>query len=214
MIRTVVPLHRPLAAGVWPARALVLAGFALLGLVGCQRPEPAKTYHAFRPGPPERPTTAPAGNSSTMVNLRISRVRLSAPYESRAFQYRTGVAEFTPTYYHVWADDPGTLLADELARRLEEQHVWSVVLDEASPAVGLETLDVRCRELYADVTDPANPRAVINIRATLLDRTGRAKATADFARSEKTDSNSPAAMVEGWARGIQAIAEEICRKLH
>jgi uncharacterized lipoprotein YmbA len=212
MIRTVVWIDRWFAPGRAAARRLVLVGLSV-GLAGCQfnRPPPQRTYHAFRPETPQRPATAPAGDRSITPSLRISRVRIAAPYDSRAFQYRTGTAEFTPTYYDLWADDPGALLADELARRLEEQKVWLVVFDEASPAVGLDTLDARCRELYADVTDPANPRAVITIRATLLDRGGRVKATAEFSHSEKAGSNSPAAMIEAWSGGIGAVAREIAQ---
>jgi ABC-type uncharacterized transport system auxiliary subunit len=210
MTLTVGSLHRPLAANRPAKSALVLCGL-LVGLAGCQfnRPQPHQTYHAFRPDIPQSPVTAPAGDCSNTRRLRISRARIAAPYGSRAFQYRTGTTEFTPTYYDLWADDPGALLAGELAQRLEQQNAWSVVFDDAARAAGLETLDVRCRELYADVTDPASPSAVITIRATLLDPGGTMKSTAEFTHCEKVSSSNPAAMVEGWSRGIDAIAREI-----
>jgi ABC-type uncharacterized transport system auxiliary subunit len=212
MILIVASLHRSPAA-VAPVKCAFIL-FALLGgLTGCQfnRPQPRQTYHAFRPEALQSPARAPTGEGSSTRYLRISRARIAAPYGSRAFQYRTGAAEFRPTYYDLWADDPGALLADELAHRLEQQNAWSVVFDDAAPAAGLETLDVRCRELYADVTDPANPSAVITIRATLLDPGGIVKFTAEFTHCQKVSSNSPAAMVEGWSRGVDAIAREVGR---
>jgi ABC-type uncharacterized transport system auxiliary subunit len=213
MIRIAVSHDWPLF-GRPAARALVLLGL-LATLAGCQfnRPQPNVTYHTFRSEMPEHRATAPAGDRSNTRNLRISRARIAPPYGSRAFQYRTGAAVFTPTYYDLWAGDPGELLADKLARQLEQQNVWSVVFDDATPALGLDTLDVRCRELYADVTDRASPSAVITIRIALLDPQGVVKMTAEFTHSEKVQSNSPAAMVEGWSRGIQAIAREIDRTL-
>jgi uncharacterized lipoprotein YmbA len=195
-------------------RARLASLVALLAVVAAcanplERPAIQKQRFALVPGAPERVTGPRAGI------LRVGVVRVSPPFHNRAIVLRTGEDTMASDFYNEFAAPPGPLLRDLLVEWLREgTHFASVVRgSEAQPDWLLE---VDLEEMYADVRDPAAPKAVIRIDARLL----RANAPrsgiafhANYAETEPATTRARAALMDAWNRATARILTKLAADL-
>ena len=132
--------------------------------------------------------------------IHIPRAQVAPPFNVRALQYRTGASTYEPTYYDQWSSDIGGLLTETVSRSIARQGSF-VVLPETvdSPAV---SLNLHVTDLYADVRDARNPRAVLTIEATLLYARGGIILNRTLNAATDAASNQPADIIDAWAAGL------------
>lgn len=187
----------------------VLRLLAVLALGGCSigGPSPDKTFYVFAAstlGP-----TSPVGVSAQTI--RVARVRVAPPFDSRVLQYRVDGTRIEASYYHNWADDPGALLTVAISAALDSNDAVRIV-DDSSNALATHTLEVVVKELAADVSG-AQPLAVLSARATLLDANGAIVHVVDLHHSEPAVSAEAADVVQAMSAGLDVIVGDMTRDL-
>lgn len=182
-----------------PVLVVVLSGCAL------DRPHPSKELYVLPATELERDAVAQP------AVLEVGRTDIAPPFDSRAFQYRTGEARYEPTYYAQWADDPGMLVTAFVSNSIRSAGAF-VVLDDASGVrAPLLLLDVT--DLYADVRQTGAPRAVLAVLATLVDASGNVLLVWEDRRELPAASEQPADIIAAWAEGFTATTRALIPKL-
>jgi uncharacterized lipoprotein YmbA len=185
---------------------LTVSAGVLTGCVSLNKPYPVKESFGLTPT-----AAQPAARTQAGI-LRVERVRVAPPYDSRSFVHRLSDGRYEPDYYHEFVADPDRLLTAELVRMLAEARAFSTVVE---PAATLETpmrLETSVTELYADIRDAAKPRAVIRARFLLLeDRLDSTSVLGEWAleASEAAASGDAAALAEAWSRGWGKIITQL-----
>jgi uncharacterized lipoprotein YmbA len=187
--------------------ALALLGATLLG-TGCLTPQnaPPAVFYVVRPersGPAAEPLGAGA--------VRVGRVRMAPFVERTAFVYRTGERRFEADFYHHFSALPGVLVQEALVDWLGRSGLFAEVSQEGPLDSARWALEARVTALYADVRDPAGPRAVVETEVFVLE-TGPAAREARLReryRAEIPSSAEPAALAEAWTRGLAQILGEL-----
>lgn len=179
----------------------------LLALSGCalDRPHPSKELYVLPASALERTAVAQP------TVLEVARASIAPPFDSRAFQYRTGEARYEPTYYEQWADDPGMLVTVFVSNSIRSTGEF-VVLDDASGARS-PLLHLNVTELYADVRETGAPRAVVAMIATVVDDDGRVLLVWDERLERAAASERPSDIVAAWAEGVDDAIRTLIPKI-
>ena len=184
--------------------AAALAAFGLLStgcLGGLQRSAPQKERYVFAP---ER---AGGGEGPGRGALYVERVEMSPLFEGAGFVYRTSDARFERDFYREFFAPPGSLVRETLRGWLAASGLFDRV-DADRPSGAAWRLAARGDELYADLREPAAPRAVVAIAFELRPARGAsdelvfAKA---YSAAELASDGSPAALVGAWSRALARV---------
>jgi hypothetical protein len=144
--------------------------------------------------------------------LKVRQVRVDALYSDPKFVYRLGENEWSADYYHTFLIPPGQMLTGivetYLARTGDSRSVK--VVPASSVLSPSHTLETTVRELYADYSDPGQPRAVLAAEFLLIDERAAPDAGSivlhrTWRESVALESNQPAALVSGWNAALKGI---------
>ena len=176
----------------------------LLSAAGCalDRPYPSKTFYVL-----PAIELSDAATSTPPVALHVPRARVAPPFNVRALQYRTGPATYEPTYYDQWSSDIGGLLSETVSRSIAQQGAF-VILPETAGAPA-PTLRLQVTDLYAEVRDAQNPRAVLTVEATLLYARGGIILTRTLHAETAAASSEPADIINAWSAGLGRELDEL-----
>jgi cholesterol transport system auxiliary component len=184
--------------------AIALAALALL-VTGClgglQRSAPKKERYALAP------LREGSGAGPGRGALYIERVEMSPLFEREGFVYRTAEARYESDFYRQFFLPPGSLVRETLRGWLAASALFDPV-DAERPSGAAWRLATRVDELYADLREPAAPRAIVavafELRATRapLHEIAFAKA---YAATEAAPDASPAALVDAWSRALARV---------
>ncbi|MFG0275312.1 MAG: ABC-type transport auxiliary lipoprotein family protein [Phycisphaerales bacterium] len=194
-----------------PFRRLAPALLAPVFLLGCNlvHPYPERAYYTL-PAPED--AGAPALEAaSTPIALAVPRAVVAPPYDTRSFQYRVADAGVEPAYYAQWAADPGELIAGAVSRTLASSGV-AIVPDEAAGAARVRLL-IEVADLSADVRTPGAPRAVITLRATLVDERGEILLHRTAGAAHDAATAAPDDILTAWSAGLGEILEDLAPPL-
>ena len=179
----------------------------LSGCVRISREHPDITYYNLKVTRGEEPRGRDEG-----MSLKLRALEARQPYDSRRFVYHVQKNEVVRDYYNQFAAFPAVMLTAAVGDWLQD----SPSVDFVSRERDMIDCDYELRgeiiELYGDFTDPADPRAVLVLRFTLL-------ATADipyavvFSReyeaSVRVERVSSTALLEGWKKGVRRILNDL-----
>lgn len=193
---------------------MLLIILAVFG-TGCSafstRPYPDKSLFALQVGP--APATKEARNP---LVLRIQNLRISPPFDSNTFNYKTGAAQFTNDYYHGFIAPPAQLLTSELNTWLSQSGPFACVLDGASAADYQLILEGNVTAFYGDYTPGTTPQAVIEVKFFLIDITGDnylVRFQKVYRRTEPLKGAKPEQLVHGWNQACQSVFEALAQDL-
>ncbi|MCP3902466.1 MAG: hypothetical protein GY715_02425 [Planctomycetes bacterium] len=186
---------------------LVIVVAAPLAACSLERPDPDKSFYALA-----APTLESDGTARD-VTVRVARARVAAPFGSRSLQYRTGPSRYEADYYENWADDPGALVAAAVGEALASNQTFRAVVDDTSVAADARVLELYVTALYADVTNRDQPRAVVGLRATLLDPGGRVVHSRRYKQIKPADGRDAASIVEAFNDALAAIVRNLAVEL-
>ena len=151
--------------------ALLLCAVALPACSALSQPYPAKAHFTIDPGSPD-PAGADAKPSLQGV-LGLERVRVSEPYRSAQFIYRTGPSATEEDFYNVFITPPEEILSATSTDWFVKSRIANATIDLPSPLDCKFTADIEVSELFVDFSkDPAHPKAVISAQFFLLEDNG------------------------------------------
>lgn len=154
-------LARTLVAGALGFAALVGAGCSIL-----DRSEPSGSKYLLDPAA-QKPV-----EGSVLGTATIARFSAFAPFDSRAFLYRTTDGSWRSDAYNGFLATPSDMLREAFARALERSGRFSLVEMEGVPIRCDFTIDGVIESFHADYATGGAPVAVVEVRAYLLDGRG------------------------------------------
>jgi cholesterol transport system auxiliary component len=177
-------------------------------LTGCKLTQPAPVKEAFLLHVAEVQATTPRQAGT----LQVGRFRVAAPFEGKAFVYRTGELRYESDFYHEYFVSPAAMVTERVAERLAQARPFEAVL---GPGNGLEApwrLQGLVTELYGDVRDRSRPAAVLAIQFYLV-RADEVPERVVYDRSLRRQLTLPDASPEALARGLGTALEQILSEL-
>ncbi len=190
------------------ASVLIAAGIS----AGCgnvlSKPYPQKTRYAIMSPPvAAAPTTPRTGDSLCVRGLVVNE-----PFDGLSLVYRTGATSFETDYYNTFVAAPDRLLTGALDQYLSQAGIFAGVFRNEGSTNCRYLLEGDVLGLYGDYTIRSKPEAVIRTRFFFIDDAdGAAKVlfVKPYDHSEALNSTDPAALVEGWNKGLGAILQQL-----
>lgn len=102
--------------------------------------------------------------------MSVSRFGAIPPFDGRPLLYRTTDGTWRPDSYAGFLANPSDMVSDAVARALEESGRCEVVGGDGVAMRFDFSIDGVVEAFYADFSDSAAPKAVVELRAYLLDR--------------------------------------------
>jgi len=192
------------------ARALTtVATAAALGACSLTRPSPVKEMYLLEPPP------ATAVSPTNPLAARVGTVTVAAPYRDRAFVVREADLRFESDFYREYVVAPAPMIAEAVARSLNEARVFSKVIPPGAPPEAEFTIDAFVGALYADNRDAKAPAAELAI-TFYVSRTDRGLApvwSKEYRRRTTLSAPSAATYVTAQSASLGEILAELARDL-
>ena len=186
-------------------RAILFASVCLL--TGClARPHLDQQSFIFAPPPPSAAGVAPGGRV-----LGIRTLQVAAPFESRAFVYRTGEFSYDRDPYAGFMVSPTEGLISPVCGWLRQAGEFSAVV-EAGSALKPDTLvEIHVGQLYGDFRSSEKPTAVLAMRFVFFDAPngipGKVILQREYSRDIPLDARTAAALIEGWNQALAQVLD-------
>ncbi len=184
-------------------KALHFAAVCLL--TGClARPHLDQRTFNFDPPPPPAPTMAPGSRV-----LGIRSLQVAAPFEGRAFVYRTGESSYDRDPYAEFMVSPAEGLIAPIRSWWRAAGEFRDVA-EAGSALKPDTLvEIQVGQLYGDCRQLENPTAVLAMRFVFFDATngvpGKAVLHREYSRRIPLKARTASALMEAWNQALAQI---------
>lgn len=200
MIRTGIP-------GAVIGGLMVLASFFPAGCSGIVRDFPEQNLFAIET--PRTPRAA-AIRFENENGLLMRQFDISAEFESSFFVYRVSAHRFANDYYNKFMVSPARMISDAFREALYGSgHFRPVPASE--PAHIDFRLSGKIIDLYADIQDPKQPRAVMALRLTLEQQAATGFVPVInrvYGFSQPVLPNSPADLAAAWNVCLEKILAE------
>jgi len=191
--------------------AILVAGLILTGCDAISKPYPDRSMYAVAVGVPD--DTKPGEGRGI---LKVTRIRVDAPYDDRTFFYKVGANEFKADYYNAFVSSPDRMFTLLLQDYLLNSGGFDTFLPPSSGADSDFRLEGNIRALYADFSEGPTPSAVIEARFFLI-----AMDTADdvvmaeksYRQRVKAGSGDPEAIAQAWGEALTAIFSNLADDL-
>jgi cholesterol transport system auxiliary component len=186
-------------------RAILFIAVCLL--TGClARPHLEQQTFLFAP-----PSPAPAKAVAGSRVLAIRNLQVAAPFEGRAFVYRTGDFAYDRDPYAEFMVPPAQGLLSPICNWWREAGGFSAVT-EAGSALKTDTLvEIQVSQLYGDFRPSESATAVLAMRFVFFDAINGLPGKVIFQREYPRDiplkSRTAAALIEGWNQALAQILD-------
>ncbi|HXF55519.1 MAG TPA: ABC-type transport auxiliary lipoprotein family protein [Hyphomicrobiaceae bacterium] len=185
----------------------------MAGGSGCRLSKPNPTRHHYLLDV-QRPTHA--APPRTREVLRVRPFRVAPAFDQRSLVYRRTDTGYESDFYHLFAADPGSLLAEATRGWLADAGVFDSVLPSASLLTSTFTLDGTVSRLYGDFRDLNAPRAVLALELTLsADRSPGpgVRLQRRYQTESRFEGTSPEALVQAWNRCLEEVFRSLEKDL-
>ena len=191
------------------ATAIVIALAATTASCSLTRPTPVKQMFLIEPPP------ATAVATTSPYTARIGTVTVAAPYRDRTFVVREADLRFEADFYHEYVVAPAPMIAEAVARSLNEARVFSKVIPPGAPPEAEFTIDAFVGALYADNRDIKAPAAELAV-TFYVSRTDRGLApmwSKDYRRRSALTAPSAETYTAAQSAALGEILAELARDL-
>lgn len=185
---------------------LVLTAILAVGCVKLTHDPIHKRYFQIVPERTEKKAATSKG-----VILKVRRLSVSAPYETRELIYRECRNRIESDYYNTFFATPGAMLTTGLRKWLRESNLFTHIIEPGSMVVSGLTLEGVVNALYGDYTTDA-PAAVVEMQFFVVDESTAANDivfSADYRRRVPIAEPDPAALVQAMTTGVEAIFADL-----
>lgn len=191
---------------------LAFVACQLLFLCGCSlsKAYPAKNYYYLSA------TRNADGSPLRSKVLRVQPLEISSAYAGKGLVSRLSEVEYESDYYAEFFTRPNDMITEQLVSWLRESGQFQEVIGEASTLSAEWVIEGVIDGLYADLREPAQPKAVLSFQIRMIDDRGRRPeviSTKKYSRSESIPSSSSPDLVQGWNRALEALLAEVERDL-
>jgi len=192
-------------------KAIPLA--AVLLLTGClARPRLDQQSFIFAPPPPPAPAVAPGHRV-----LGIRSLQVAAPFEGRAFVYRTGEYSYASDPYAQFMVPPAEGLTAPICRWWREAGEFRDVVETGSALKPDTLVEIHVAQLYGDFRPLENPAAVLAIRFVFFDAQngfpGKVILRRECSRRVPLKARTPSALMEAWNQALAQILDSTVLEL-
>ena len=143
--------------------------------------------------------------------LLVEPVRVDSAFAHKAFVYCTAPQVFESDFYHEFLVPPETALTDLLRAWL--QGGGTRVVSPGNRAAPTHALEVVVNELYGDFRDVDTQRAVVSLRATLLDAKDKIVLQRSYSATVDLADRERASLVRGWNVAVETVFADLERDL-
>ena len=140
--------------------------------------------------------------------LEINNFNISPEFTSREFVYRTGENKYVSDFYNQFFKSPASLIRNETYQWMSDSGMFKSVI---SRSVEIDTdyiLDGNVTELYIDLINLGNPRAVLSIQFFITKETPT-KTVLIFDKKYReeidTQDRSPENFIKSWNNALELI---------
>jgi hypothetical protein len=183
---------------------MVLMGFFSAGCSGIVRDFPEQNLFAIETPSPPRTADIRFGDKNGLLMRQFD---IAAEFESSFFIYRVSANRFANDYYNKFMVSPARMISDAFREALYGSgHFRPVPASEPSDIDF--RLSGRIIDLYADIQDPGQPRAVMSLRLILEQRTAAGfmpVINRVYEVSEAVPPDSPADLAAAWNVCLEKI---------
>jgi hypothetical protein len=204
-------LNLPARCRSW-ARFLggVMVPACVLALSGClSKPAMREQTFSF-----EAPVPAFTNTISSGRLLGIETPQIARPFDGRALVYRTGEFSYASDPYASFLGSPADALAAQAGALLLENGCFKDVVEAGTLSVVKPDtlLKINVSQLYGDLREQSNPRAVIALQMVFLNATnglaGNVILLRDYSRQIPIKTSTPADLMAGWNKAMTEIFAE------
>jgi hypothetical protein len=136
---------------------------------------------------------------------------VAAPFEGRAFVYRTGEFAYKRDPYAAFMVSPGDGLGPAISGWWRAAGGFREVVDGGSALKANTLVEIQVRELYGDFRPPETPAAVLNLRFVFFDAPngvpGKVLLEREYLRRVALKTRTAGAVIEGWNEALAQILE-------
>jgi uncharacterized lipoprotein YmbA len=141
--------------------------------------------------------------------LGIRTLQVAAPFEGRAFVYRTGESSYDQDPYAGFMVPPAQGLLSPICAWMREAGPFHAV-EEAGSAVKPDTLvEIHVSQLYGDFRQSEHAMAVLAVRFVFVDAPhgvpGKVILQRDYERAIPLPAPTASALMEGWNQALAQI---------
>jgi cholesterol transport system auxiliary component len=180
---------------------------AICLLTGClARPHLDQQSFLFAPPAPSAVKAVPGGR---VLGLRT--LQVAAPFEGRAFVYRTGEFAYDRDPYAQFMVAPEEGLISPICGCWRAGGGFSDVVEAGSAHKPDTLVEIHVVQLYGDFRPPAHADAVLAMRFVFLDASngipGKAIFQREYSREIQLKARTADALMEGWNQALAQILD-------
>ncbi|HUD45762.1 MAG TPA: ABC-type transport auxiliary lipoprotein family protein [Candidatus Baltobacteraceae bacterium] len=182
---------------------------AVVLLTGCLARAPLEQQSfLFNPPPPPAPKGAPG---SRVLGIRT--LEVAAPFEERAFVYRSGENSYDSDPYAGFMVVPAEGLVSPVCNWLRQAGAFSAVVEADSAVKPDAMVEIHVGQLYGDFRQSEKPTAVLAMRFVFLDASNGIPRNVilqrEYSREIPLNARTATALIEGWNQALAQILDSV-----
>ena len=182
---------------------------AILVLAGCG---PSITYDRTQYVLNPIRTAAPAPVASDAV-LEVRRFMMDSAFQGKKLVYRTGEVAYETDFYHEFLGPPASMIREATRNWLAQSNLFARVVDTGVYLEPNYALEANVTMLYGDTRDPSAAKAVLELRAFLLNVEGSGDPQLVYSRVYSATRDAPTADPDGLVVGFDACLQAVLTDL-
>jgi cholesterol transport system auxiliary component len=181
---------------------------------GCTLNQPAAVKHTYLLETSRAQATGEPAHPDTLL---LATFRVAEPFAGKGMVYRLDEYRYESDFYNEFFVLPRDIMTQRVLQWLQSAALFdSVRLSAGGARRGALQLDGLVTQMYGDIRDPQQPRAVLAVQfyITRTDRTGTQVLFAQqLSQSVPMQDASAASLAAGLSQALQAILTELERQL-
>jgi hypothetical protein len=198
------PIHKAGISGVIIGGLMVLISFFTAGCSGILRDFPEQNLFTIAA---PRVSEESVGTFKEGSGLLIRQFDISPEFESSFFVYKASANRFTNDYYNKFMVSPARMISDAVREALYGS-VFFRPVPVSEPAGIHFRLQGKITHLYADISNPKQPRAVMALRLILENQAEQGFVPVinqTYTDLKAIPPDSPAELVKAWNQCLETI---------
>ena len=149
--------------------------------------------------------------------VEVDRFTIDAAFVGKSLVYRTGQLQYLTDFYNEFLVLPAVMITEETRNWLAQSGLFARVTGPAPRTTPTHLLEGNIVELYGDLRDKNDPKAVMQIRVFVsrFDAEGRPAFLygKDYSATSPVESHDPAGLVDALSRCFRTILTDLQKDL-